>query len=114
MQYQDLIDGNTELISDDLRESSFFSLPMWRGARIDHHGAALLNAHTRAFVEANRCAALWPEAADLDIGGKANTHQLALGALLRLLRAKGLVVRYAERLVQGCFVVSGIIDRARG
>src|SRR6266852_2019624 len=116
MQYQDLIDGNTELISDDLREGSFFSLPMWRGARIDHHGATLLNAHTRTFVEANRCAALWPEAADLDIGGEADTHQLTItcGTSASLFSTQGLVVRYAERLVQGCFVVASIIDRTRG
>src|SRR5689334_3172039 len=56
MHDDDLLDWNTELLSHNLSERCLFALTVWRRTGVDHHRTALLNAHTRTLIEADRSA----------------------------------------------------------
>src|ERR1700738_916517 len=66
---QDIIDGNGELVRDDLSKGCLFTLSMRRRTRIDHHGAALFYTNARALIETDRRRPLRTKPADLDVGG---------------------------------------------
>src|SRR6266568_1671483 len=96
---QDTLNRDGELLGDDLGKRGLFALAVRGRTGIDHHGAALLDTHARTLVEADRRGSLRAKAANLNIGGDADTHQLALGALLGLFRAQALVIRQRQSLV---------------
>src|SRR5258706_2367895 len=113
VQNHNIFYRNLKLLSSDLGKRRFFALTMRRRAGIDHHRAALLDTHTRTFVETNRQASLGAKPADLNIGGETNAHQLAItrGTPSGLFSTQALVIYQFKRLVQRTLIVAGIIDR---
>src|SRR6266566_6543674 len=110
MEYHDVLDGNAKLLGNDLSKGCLFALTMWRGASVDHDGATLLNAYTRALIETYRSESFGTNAAHFNVGGEANTHELAFGTFLFLLGTQALVVHDLQCFIQSTFVVTGIID----
>src|SRR5258708_28360564 len=110
MHNQHIVNWDTKFLSDNLCKCRLLALYMGRRASVDHHGATLLDTHTRAFIKSNRRRPFGSEPTDLDIGGYADAHQLTLGTLSSLFGTQALVIRDLQGFVQGKFIVAGIIN----
>src|SRR6266487_4002573 len=109
---QNIINRDSKLISNNLGKCCLLTLSMRGRASVDHNIATLLNSDTGALVETNRRGALGPYAANLDIGGEANAHQLALSTFLGLFCTQIIVVRQLQGFIQRTLVIAGIINRS--
>src|SRR5947209_5205294 len=114
MQHDDLLYWNAELLCHDLCKGCLFALTMWRRASVDHHGTALLDTHTRTLIEANRSAPLRTKAANLNVGGDADAHQLSRCTFLRLLGTQVFIVRNLQCLLHSSIVVTSVIHCSGG
>ena len=112
MHNQNIINRDSKLISNNLGKCCLLALSMRGRASVDHNIATLLNSDTGALVETNRRGALGPYAANLDIGGEANAHQLALSTFLGLFCTQIIVVRQIQGFIQSGLVIAGIINRS--
>src|SRR6266404_4370172 len=111
MHNQDIIYRDTKLLSNDLGKRCLFSLAVWRRTGVDHYGTTLLNSYARTLIQTNRRGPLGPKAADLNIRGDADAHQLALGTFSGLLSTQIPVVHDRQGLIQSLLVFTGVIHR---
>src|SRR5260370_14527657 len=99
MHNQDIIYRDTKLLGNDLGKRCLFSLAVWRRTGVDHYGTTLLNSYARTLIQANRRGPLGPKAANLNIRGDADAHQLALRTFSALLRTQILLIPDLQVLI---------------
>src|SRR6185503_16898387 len=109
VDHSHVVDVDAELISSNLREGSFLSLAMRRGAGQHGHFAGRFDTYCRTLPATGRHRLGWTKRADLHVRREADADQASFFARLPLLFTKIRVAGNVLCLLQRGFIIATVV-----